>query len=183
MSLTPGNAVIAAVARALKAAHLPPMDERGCILWPRAIGKDGYGRVAINGRILLAHRVAYEAARGPIPQGLQIDHLCRVRACVNPAHLEVVTSRVNSLRGVGPAAINALRTHCPRGHAYTPENTYWRGRSRACRACRHESNRSFRQSARGREVDRARYRRRMADPAFAERERLRNRERMRRLAK
>jgi hypothetical protein len=80
--------------------------------------------------------VAYELAIGPIPEGLTIDHLCRNRGCVNPAHLEAVTNRTNLLRGDGIAALNARKTHCKRGHEFTPENTYvWREGTRACRAC------------------------------------------------
>jgi hypothetical protein len=83
----------------------------------------------------MAHRFSYEAYVGPIGAGLHIDHLCRVRSCVNPKHLEPVTQRVNTLRGEGRAALQLRVTHCPRGHEYTPDNIYlWRGH-RACRTC------------------------------------------------
>lgn len=102
-----------------------------CILHGGRLDRDGYGRV---GRDALAHRVAWEAKNGPIPRGLTIDHLCYVRQCVNPDHMEIVTSRENTQRG------KARQTHCIHGHEFTPENTYlwsrkpgWVGR--LCRAC------------------------------------------------
>lgn len=83
-----------------------------------------------------AHRFAYEAVVGPIPDGMVIDHLCRNARCVNPAHMEAVTQRENVMRGTGPTAINASRTHCKTGHPFDEHNTYvtWDGR-RQCRAC------------------------------------------------
>ncbi|KAB2977369.1 HNH endonuclease [Streptomyces sp. SS1-1] len=90
----------------------------------------------LGGRYQMAHRVAYQEIVGPIPEGLQLDHLCRVRHCVNPAHLEPVTSRENTLRGENLVAINAAKTHCKRGHLFDAANTYrWRN-SRICRECR-----------------------------------------------
>lgn len=109
--------------------------ENGCWEW---IGSTngGYGKITINKRTYKAHRVTYELFVGPIPAGLDIDHLCRNHGCVNPAHLEPVTRRENLLRGVGTTARNAAKTHCPRGHAYTPENTHRRADgSRRCRIC------------------------------------------------
>lgn len=106
--------------------------------WEWVAGKDhGYGIIQAGGRARKAHRLAYEMLVGPIPAGLILDHLCRNRSCVNPAHLEVVTNRENVLRGVGPTAANAAKTHCVRGHAFTPENTIRRrGTQRDCRACK-----------------------------------------------
>jgi len=91
----------------------------GCILWVGARRWDGYGR--LNGQ--QAHIVAWLRERGPVPDGLELDHLCRNRACVNVQHLEAVTHRVNALRGEGPPAMNARKTKCKNGHAFTPENT------------------------------------------------------------
>jgi len=98
---------------------------------------NGYGKVNIDGKAKLAHRVVYEALVGPIPEGLQLDHLCRNRACVNPAHLEPVTQRVNILRGTGTAAVHAAKTHCINGHPFDEANTYlYQGNKRMCRRCR-----------------------------------------------
>src|SRR6266568_5486930 len=90
-----------------------------CWLWTAHVGEDGYGTFSLDGHHQRAHRIAWVLLRGPIPEGLQIDHLCRVRACVNPDHLEPVTQRENILRGEGISALCARRTHCPQGHEYT----------------------------------------------------------------
>lgn len=107
-----------------------------CIEWtgPRIPG--GYGMT--GGRP--AHRVAYEAARGPIPDGLVLDHLCRNRGCVNPSHLEPVTHRTNILRGVSPSARNARRTLCDEGHPLVPNPT--RPGRRWCATCGPRADRS-----------------------------------------
>lgn len=114
-----------------------------CWFWTGAINGHGYGHIKIDGRMLGAHRVSYELAGRSIPEGLTLDHLCRVRHCVNPAHLEPVTRGVNSLRGVGPLAQKARQTHCLRGHEFTPENTYVWKTGRICRACRQEYSREY----------------------------------------
>jgi HNH endonuclease len=118
-----------------------------CWPWTGAKTDRGYGETW-DGRVLYAHRFAYELLVGPIPDGLEPDHLCRVRHCVKaiadqhgPAHLEVVTHRENLLRGESPAAQQARRTHCPQGHPYDAENTSrWNGH-RYCLACRRERDR------------------------------------------
>lgn len=83
------------------------------------------------------HRVAYKEFVGPIADEVVLDHLCRNRACVNVAHLEPTTDRVNILRGDTIAARNAAKTHCPQGHPYDEVNTYVRrdGKGRECKAC------------------------------------------------
>lgn len=108
--------------------------------------KHGYGKVRVGGgKIARAHRVAYECAKGPIPDGLVIDHLCRNKACCNPDHLEAVTQRENTLRGMGPSANAAKLTHCKRGHPFDSANTSINTRGhRVCRACRAEIDRRYR---------------------------------------
>ncbi|MEV8523231.1 HNH endonuclease [Streptomyces sp. NPDC052000] len=93
----------------------------------------------------MPHRFAYEALRDAIPTGLQIDHLCRTRLCVNPWHMEPVTARVNVRRSLNPAAANARRTECVNGHPFTETNTYTPpgGRGRFCRTCRRLRNRVY----------------------------------------
>jgi hypothetical protein len=110
--------------------------ESGCWEWDGTRQPNGYGRVSWKGVSRFTHRVAYEIAKGEIPDGLVIDHLCRNRACFNPDHLEAVTHQINLLRGETVTASRAAVTHCPQGHEYTDKNTYWSSRNqRSCRAC------------------------------------------------
>lgn len=118
-----------------------------CWLWTASL-RHGYGQFWHSyerGR-LPAHRYAYELLMGLIPEGLQIDHLCRNPACVNPAHMEAVTLVENVMRGDGPGAANARAAACLRGHPFDAENTYIdrRGR-RQCRACRRQRQAQFRE--------------------------------------
>ena len=109
----------------------------GCWVWIGAHIPDGYGSFSANGRVGLAHRFSYTQFVGPIPEGLQLDHLCRNRTCVRPDHLEPVTSRENSLRGQTVAARHAAKTHCDAGHEFTEANILrTRLGNRQCRACR-----------------------------------------------
>lgn len=120
-----------------------------CWRWQGAINKGGYGSFGIRRglgpmRTVLAHRWAYEFCVGAIPEGLTLDHLCRVRNCVNPDHLEPVSLRANTLRGISPHAQNARKTHCPQGHPYDEGNTYVRPYGgRDCRVCRAKAMRNY----------------------------------------
>lgn len=108
-----------------------------CWIWTAGL-RNGYGHMTIGRRedgTDYAHRIAYRLMVGPIPDGLQLDHLCRDTRCVNPEHLEPVTQQENLLRGETIAARNARVTHCPRGHEYTAANTYEHAGTRHCRAC------------------------------------------------
>jgi hypothetical protein len=98
------------------------IDDNGCWLWQKTMGMDGYSRITIAGKIQSLHRVMYIHAKGKIPAGLVIDHLCRVRHCINPDHLEAVTSGENVMRGIGPTARNKQKTHCIRGHELIAKN-------------------------------------------------------------
>lgn len=121
-------------------AKVQPCPMTGCWLWIGA-QRDGYGAYKHHHRMAIAHRVTYSFDRGPVPAGLQLDHLCRVRCCVNPAHLEPVSSRENTLRGEGVAAQHHRATHCKSGHPFDAENTATIVKAgglvrRKCRACR-----------------------------------------------
>jgi len=114
-----------------------------CWNWTAGKNHYGYGSFAVRrGESWFraqAHRVAYEDLIGPIPTGLTIDHLCRNRACVNPAHMEPVTKGENVLRGTSTAAQHARQTHCKRGHPFEAPHLYlWRGR-RYCRTCQRDA--------------------------------------------
>ena len=116
----------------------------GCWNWRGGLVSGGYGGLCVVGAYRKAHRLAYEAFVGPIPEGFTIDHLCRNRGCINPEHLEPVTPRVNILRGVGLAAKEAQQTHCFRGHEFDLLNTGHpknHKRSRYCKTCDRERSR------------------------------------------
>ncbi len=127
----------------------------GCWYWTASLRGNGYGQIYIGERpgqsayIAPAHRVAYELLVGPIPEGLQIDHLCRNPRCVNPSHLEPVTSKENSLRGVSPSAFNSRKARCSRGHVFDGLNTYrYQNGKRGCRTCNAAHARRYRRSRR-----------------------------------
>lgn len=127
----------------LEARFWEKVDKRGpdeCWPWRASRYRTGYGRFGVgpaSSRVQTsAHRVAFDLANGPIPEGLVVDHICAVRECVNPRHLQVLTNAANILRGTGPTAVNARKTSCMRGHAFDDTNT---GRNtfgnRFCRTC------------------------------------------------
>lgn len=115
------------------------VDTNGCWIVLGAHG-DHYASVSHCNKRSLAHRLAYEILVGPIPDGLTIDHLCMVKSCCNPEHLEPVSLAENLKRarraGKGAGAINVAKTHCPKGHPYSGENLYRRADGRReCRTC------------------------------------------------
>lgn len=112
------------------------LTDSGCLVWTGKRNATGYGMMKFGGKSRLAHRVAFEMVIGNIPTGLTIDHLCRVRACVNPFHMEPVTQRENTLRGEGPAAKNARRTQCIRGHLLSGANLRMARHKRVCLTCK-----------------------------------------------
>lgn len=118
----------------------------GCWEWIGGKIPDGYGQMLWNGRLRLAHRIAYELHYGEPPaDDMTVDHLCRNRGCVNPAHLEQVSNRENILRGIGPTAVNARKTHCVHGHPFDETNTKRRSDGgRRCRACERRVDRARR---------------------------------------
>lgn len=130
--------------------HRIEYKDNGCHQWNGALNK-GYGVIKEHGKSYSAHRLIYEFVFGPIAGGLDCDHLCRNRACVNPMHIEIVTRRENVLRGVGVSAINAKKTHCKHGHEFTKENTYVypSGRNRHCRTCGRIRKREIRKMSKG----------------------------------
>ncbi|WP_078659801.1 HNH endonuclease signature motif containing protein [Streptomyces graminis] len=124
--------------------------ESGCWVYTGAGNGIGYAQVWYRGKNHYAHRIAYQLFVGEIPDGLELDHVkesgCRYRSCINPKHLEAVTRQENMHR----AAVgihNAIKTHCPKGHEYTPENTQVYRGMRRCRACDRERNRKRRENA------------------------------------
>lgn len=121
--------------------------ENGCWEWQGVQTNFGYAQIGVDGKLIYVHRFAYELLVGPIPADKSLDHLCRNRICVNPAHLEPVSVRVNTLRGIGPSAENTKKMQCPRGHPLSGNNLSpcWlkRGR-RMCKICLRDRTRAYR---------------------------------------
>lgn len=115
-----------------------------CWNWNGFIGRNGYGTIQINKKPVLVHRLSYELYIGKIKRGLQIDHLCRNRRCVNPKHLEPVTAKINVLRGIGLAAINSRKSECKRGHKFNSKNTRLYNGQRICRICSYQKVKRWR---------------------------------------
>lgn len=125
------------------AAKIDFNGDGGCWVWKASLNKAGYGQVRYLGQTRLAHRSVYRMVVGEIPDGLDLDHLCRNPPCVNPKHLEPVTRRENTLRGDGLPAIRARITHCPQGHLYDEVNTLnCRDGKRYCRTCNRDKARA-----------------------------------------
>ncbi len=126
------------ITRFLKKIEMLP-EAPGCWIWMGCLSNAGYGVIKDHDtKILLVHRLSYEHFRGPIPTDLECDHLCRLRCCCNPWHIELVTRAVNVKRGLVPAIVRArhrIITHCPNGHEYSPENTRYVKGCRLCRKC------------------------------------------------
>lgn len=130
-------------------SYVMPGEKDECWEWQGGTSPDGYGILAMNKTTTYMPRFAYELLREPIPEGLEPDHLCRNRICVNPWHLEPVTHKENILRGESPTAINARKTHCIRGHEFDEENTRIDSRGgRRCKTCEkmHSANRHRRKA-------------------------------------
>lgn len=126
-----------------------------CWFWVGFVNPDGYGSFHWNGKSRPAHRAVYELLRGAIEPGLAIDHLCRVRSCVNPDHLEPVTRRENVLRGESPLARVVRSNKCVSGHELSEENVYINKKSgqRCCRKCRSRRNAAYKNRIRERRND------------------------------
>jgi hypothetical protein len=108
-----------------------------CWLWMGAASNGRgiqYGNISIGGKARKVHRIVYEMRIGPIPKGKEIDHLCRNSRCCNPDHLEAIPHKENTRRGQA-GKYQLLKTHCPQGHEYSPDNTYVYKGSRECRIC------------------------------------------------
>ena len=116
-----------------------------CLLWIGSKDGCGYGMFYLDGKIVRAHRFNWERINGPIPAGMVTDHLCRVRACVDPDHIELVTPRENTLRGYGVGMLNAAKTECQKGHPFVVSNLVKTGNgTRRCRTCCREESRARR---------------------------------------
>jgi len=131
-------------------AQYEPEPNSGCWFWTGARGRTGYGRFAWDGHDGYAHRAAYERFVDFVPEGLDLDHRCRVRSCVNPAHLEPVTRRENLLRSeLTRTSINAKATACPHGHSYNAINTRFEPDGhRRCRYCSNANVKRWKQRRR-----------------------------------
>lgn len=137
-------------------ANFVPDPNSGCWLWTAGLFKTGYGSIHIGTKTKRAHRVMYELVKGPVPDGKPLDHLCRVRSCINPNHLEPVTHQENARRGIGGETTRRrmkAKTHCPKGHPYEGYNIIWINNGivkngRGCRICAVARTRAWRKRLR-----------------------------------
>ncbi len=126
-----------------------------CWQWLASTNEQGYGQIkadyGLGNKKYYAHRVAFEKAKGPVPEGLVVDHICKNPGCVNSAHLRAVTKLENTMIGNGFYAVNGRKTHCDRGHLFSPENTVIRsdGGKRRCRICKNFQEKRRRRQVRG----------------------------------
>ena len=128
--------------------YISPEPNTGCWICTSRNNQHGYARVALNGKLIAAHRLSYELAHGKIQRGLEIDHLCRISCCVNPDHLEAVSPYENKRRAAVAKEI-ANGFLCPSGHLRTSDNIYTRPNgARMCRKCRYENKQRFKKNAR-----------------------------------
>lgn len=129
-------------------SRILPVTESGCWLWTGGWNTYGYGSFYAHGENMGAHRYSYLLYRGIIPEGMTVDHLCRVRCCVNPAHLTLKTNKENVLCGLGRTANNARKTYCARGHMFDEANTILRKTGgRTCRVCAREDRKKYQRMA------------------------------------
>lgn len=125
-----------------------------CWIWEAAISGIGYGTFWSGTAYVKAHRFSYELVNGPIPEGLYLDHLCKCKLCVNPAHLEAVTFRENLMRGDSPPAINNRKDLCHLGHPLSGDNVSVRSNGRMCLICERARSTKYRDRKRPNRIQR-----------------------------
>jgi HNH endonuclease len=122
-----------------------------CLIWVGCRTKKGYGHFMYrNRKLYAAHRLAWIWANGQIPNGMQIDHLCRNRSCVNPVHMELVTNKINQFRGQSVSGLSFWKIRCSEGHLLLGDNLYpWQKNRRTCRICHNARETRYREARRG----------------------------------